>query len=124
MQVIFTKDLPGTARRGEVKEFNDGYARNFLVAKGYAVQATPQMLQKVRNEQQQQEAKKRKEQEHAQKVKADLDKRTFTIPVKVGQNNHIFGSVSEKEIAARIKEKMNLELEKSQIILPKHIKEL
>jgi large subunit ribosomal protein L9 len=124
MQVVFTKDLPGTARRGEVKEFNDGYARNFLVAKGFAVQATPQMLQKIKNESQQQEAKMRKEQEHAQKLKAEMDKRMFTIAVKVGKNDHIFGSVNEKDVLARIKEKMNMELEKSQISIPKHIKEL
>ena len=124
MQVVFTKDLSGTARKGDVKEFNDGYARNFLLAKGYAVQATPQMLNKIRNEQQQHEAKVRREQEQNRKLKDDLDKRTFTVKVRVGDKGQIFGSVHEKDVAARIKDKMNLELEKSEIVLPKHIKEL
>lgn len=123
MQVIFTKDLPGTARKGEVKEFNDGYARNFLISKGFAVQATPQMLQKLRNEQQQHDAKMRKEQERSKHLKDDLDKRTFTIAVKVGANNHIYGSVNEKDVLAKIREKMNLELDKKQLVIPK-VKEL
>src|SRR5258708_7701092 len=124
MQVVFIKNLPGTGNKGEVKEFNDGYARNFLISKGLAVEATPQVLQKVLNEQQQQQAKARKLQEQNTRLRQDLDKRTFTIAVKVGKSSHIFGSVHEKDVIARIKHKMNLVLEKNQILLPKHIKEL
>ena len=124
MQVVFTKDLPGTGRKGEVKEFNDGYARNFLVSKGYAVIATDQMLSKIRNEQNQHDAKKKKEQEHNVKIREEMDKRTFTIVVKVGEKGQIFGSVSEKEILNKIKEKTKIEIEKSQLTMPKHLKQL
>ncbi|MDB4940178.1 MAG: ribosomal protein [Candidatus Doudnabacteria bacterium] len=124
MQVVFIKDFPGTGRKGEVKEFNDGYARNFLVSKGYAVVANEQMLSKIRNEQNQHEAKKKKEQEYNSKIKSDMDKRTFTILVRVGDKGQIFGSVSEKEILNKIKEKTKLEIQKSQLVMPKHLKQL
>jgi large subunit ribosomal protein L9 len=124
MKVVLTKDVSGVGRKGEVKDFADGYARNFLVAKGFAVVATEQMLNKIKNENNQQEAKKKKEQEHHLKVKNDLDKRTFSIPVRVGEKGQVFASVHEKDVVARIKEKTGMEFEKNQIILPKHMKEL
>ncbi len=124
MQVIFTKDVQGAGKKGEVKEFNDGYARNFLISKGFAVAATEQMLQKIKNESKQQEAKKQKEVDHSLKIKSDLDKRTFSLLVKVGDKGQVFGSVTEKDVLLRIKEKTNYEIEKNQIILPKHLKEL
>ncbi len=124
MKVVLTKDVSGVGRKGEVKEFNDGYARNFIVAKGFGVVATEQILNKLRNEQNQQEAKKRKEQEYNLKIKADLDKRTFSIVVKVGDKGQVFGSVHEKDVAARVKEKTGYEVEKGNIAIPKHIKEL
>jgi large subunit ribosomal protein L9 len=124
MKVIFTKDLPGAGRKGEIKDFNDGYARNFLVSKGFAVIATLDILHKVQNENKQQEAKKQKEINHNQRIKTDLDKRTFSLVVKVGDKGQVFGSVTEKDVLQRIKEKTTYEIEKSQITLPKHLKQL
>ncbi len=124
MQVVFIKELSGTGKKGEVKEFNDGYARNFLIAKGYAMPATAQILSKIKNEQAQAQAKKKKEEEQARKISDDFAKRTFTLSVKVGDKGQVFGSIHQKDVLERIKEKMNLELEKSQIILPKQTKEL
>ncbi|GAC1412598.1 MAG: 50S ribosomal protein L9 [Candidatus Doudnabacteria bacterium] len=124
MKVVFIKDLPGTARKGEVKEFNDGYARNFLLSKGYAITATEQMLSKISNEANQLQAKKRREEERFLKEKAELDKRTFTLLMKVGTKGQIFGSINEKDLISKIKEKTKFEIEKNQLVLPKHIKQL
>jgi large subunit ribosomal protein L9 len=119
MKVIFTKDAPGAGRKGEIKDFNDGYARNFLVAKGFAVTATAEMLSKIANEQKQLQAKKQREQQTISKMKNDLDRRTFTIVVKVGDKGQIFGSVSDKDVIQRIQEKTPYQIDKSQIMLPK-----
>jgi large subunit ribosomal protein L9 len=124
MQVIFVKDLPGTGRKGEAKEFNDGYARNFLITKGYAVIASEQALNKINNEQKQQDAKKKRELERNTDIKNELDKRTFTLVVKVGDKGQIFGSVSEKDVLLKIREKTKLDFEKNQITLPKNLKQL
>lgn len=124
MKVILLKDVSGVGKKGEVKEFNDGYARNFLIAKNFAAQATPQMLSKIQNEAKQKQESERKHLEQAQRIKADLDKRSFTISVKVGDKGQIFGSVHEKDVAQRISEKVTYQIDKSQIILPKKIKDL
>ncbi len=119
MKVILTKDTPGAGRKGEIKEFNDGYARNFLVAKGFAVTATSEMLSKMANEQKQQQAKQQRALQIISKMKNDLDKRTFTLFVKVGDKGQIFGSVSEKDVLQRIREKTTYEIEKNQLVMPK-----
>ncbi len=124
MRVVFQKELPGIAKKGEVKDFNDGYARNFLIAKGFAIQATPQLINKIQNEAKQNQEKEKREIEHAERFKADLDKRTFTIKVNVGNKNQIYGSIHEKDVITRIKEKTGRELDKGQIVLPKHLKEV
>lgn len=124
MKVVFIKDLAGTGRKGEVKEFNDGYARNFLILKGFAVAASEQMLSKLKNEANQLAAKKKKEEERFQKEKIELDKRTFTLLMKVGDKGQIFGSINEKDLIAKIREKTKFVIEKNQLVLPKHIKQL
>ena len=124
MKILFLKDAPGAGKKNEIKEVNDGYAKNFLIAKGFAVQASEQIISKVRNEQKQNEQKIAREQERANKLKNDLDKRTFSIAVKVGDKGQIFGSVSEADIAKKIFEKMNVEIERKQITIPRNIKQL
>ena len=124
MKVILLKDVPGTGRKGEVKEFNDGYARNFLINKNLGAPVTPQLLSKIQNETKQKLASQQKQLSQIQKIKSDLENRIFTILVKTGDKGQVFGSVHEKDIIEKIKEKTNYEFEKNQIILPKKIKEL
>lgn len=124
MKVVFIKELSGVGRKGEIKDFSDGYARNFLLAKGFAEPATEQVVARLANEQRQKQAHQEKRINQMRALKADLDRRSFSIVVKAGKNNQIFGSVHEKEVIQRIKEKMGIELEKSQISLAKHIKEI
>lgn len=119
MKVVFLKDVAGVGRKNEVKEVHDGYGRNFLIAKGLAAQATDKVLSQLANENNQKEASIKKQLEKYENLKTELEKRTFTIAVKVGANNQIFGSVSEKEVIEKIREKMNLELEKKQLMIPK-----
>ncbi|MBU6447563.1 50S ribosomal protein L9 [Patescibacteria group bacterium] len=124
MQVVFIKELSGVGKRGEIKDFNDGYARNFLIAKGFAQPATPQIISKLRNEQAQYQAKQQKIREQNLKMKSELDKRTFTIAVKVGDKDQIFGSVHDKDVQHAIQQKTGFTIEKNQIAVPKQIKML
>lgn len=124
MQIVFIKELSGVGKKGEIKDFNDGYARNFLIAKGFAQPATAQIISKIKNEQAQTLAREKKLREQNLKLKAELDKRTFTIAVKVGDNDQIFGSVHEKGVQQIVNEKLGIDIDKSRFILPKHIKSL
>jgi large subunit ribosomal protein L9 len=124
MKVIFLKELSGTAKKGEVKEVNDGYAMNFLIAKGFAQIATAEIQAKIAKENKEAETKKLKEIEKLTALVADLEKRVFTVKVKVGDKGQIFSGVHEKDIALAINSKLPLNLEKNQISLAKPIKEL
>ena len=115
--------MPGVGRIGEVKEVNDGYGRNFLIARGLAQTATQTVVSQLVNKQKQKEDRDRKLLQKYQNLKSELDKRTFTVEVKAGDKNQIFGSVSEKDVVEKIKAKLNMELDKKQIILPR-IKEI
>ncbi len=124
MKVIFVKDLSGTGKRGDIKDVSDGYAMNFLIAKGFAQAVTPEIQAKVTKEAKEAEIKKQKEIEKLRNLKTEIEKRTFTVKVKVGDKGQIFSGVHEKDIALAVNQKMGLALEKNQVALDKPIKEL
>jgi len=124
MKVIFLKDTPNQGRRGEVKEVSDGFAKNFLIAKGFAQVATVDMQNRLNKEAKEQEAKKQKQILNAQSLKQDLEKKTFSVKVKVGAKGQIFGAVHEKEIVVAVNGKLATEFEKSQIEIASPIKTL
>ncbi len=122
MKVVFIKDLSGVAKKGELKDVNDGYAKNFLIAKGFAKTATPEIQAKIAKESKEAEAKKQKEAGRLRTLKTELEKQIFTIKVKVGDKGQIFSGVHEKDVAAAIQSEMQLLLEKKQIKLTGIIK--
>lgn len=124
MKVIFLKDTPGQGRRGEIKEVSDGYAKNFLIARGFAAVATHDIQTKVAKEEKEATQKKQKEQARAQALKQDLEKRTFTVQVKVGGKGQIFSGIHEKDIAEAVNKKSATYLEKNQIELGRPIKQI
>jgi large subunit ribosomal protein L9 len=115
MKVILLKDTPKIGKKGEIKDVSEGYANNFLIPKKFATPATAQVQQKVNKEQREAQEKAAREAQKSQTLRQDLEKRTFTVKVKVGDKGQIFGGVREKDIAEAINQKMNITLEKSQI---------
>ena len=116
MKVIFTKDLKKQAKKGEIKEVKDGYANNFLIKNGYAVQVTEKNMENVKKEN---EAKKQEEQllkEEATKVKKELEKMTLIFKVKTGDKDRVFGSISPKQIKEELLKK-GYKIDKTQIEL-------
>jgi len=124
MKIIFIKELTGTGKKGEIKEVNDGYAKNFLIAKGFAVVATSDIIARVEKEGKEASAKKQKELSRLQTLKQDLEKRVFAVKVKVGDKGQIFSGVHEKDVAKAINDVMRTSLEKNQVDLIAVIKQL
>ncbi len=124
MKVIFLKDQPGGGRRGEIKEVNEGYAKNFLIPKGFAQVATTDIQAKVAKEQKEAEAKRTKEVSRAQELKAELERRTFTVSMKVGDKGQVFSGVHDRDIAEAINRKLPATVERHQIELSRPIKDL
>ncbi|HCD1704149.1 TPA: 50S ribosomal protein L9 [Staphylococcus aureus] len=124
MKVIFTQDVKGKGKKGEVKEVPVGYANNFLLKKNYAVEATPGNLKQLELQ------KKRAKQEHQQEIedakalKETLSNIEVEVSAKTGEGGKLFGSVSTKQIAEALKAQHDIKIDKRKMDLPNGIHSL
>lgn len=107
MKVIFLKELSGQGKKGEIKDVSEGYAKNFLIAKGFARVATADIQAKMQKEAREAEAKKIKDIEKLQNLKLGLEKRTFVVKVKVGDKGR-FSAAYTKKILRMLLEKKSV----------------
>jgi large subunit ribosomal protein L9 len=124
MKVLLIKDVKSLGKAGEVKEVKDGYGKNFLIGKGFAKHATPEVLEEWANEQQRMKEALAEEIQKANVIKEKLESSQFTIKHKVGANGHLIGSVTNKEISAVLLDQADIELDKKQITLNSKIKDI
>ena len=124
MKVILTQDVKSLGKKDEIVNVNDGYARNFLIPKGLAVEATTAALNEVRMRQAAQKRRKENELAEAQAFQKNLSEITVTIKSKAGSSGKLFGSVTSMDIADRIKKDFNIPIDKKMINLPEAIKTL
>lgn len=123
MKVILRKNFDQLGKVGDVVNVKDGYARNYLIPRQIAYQATKGNIRALDEEKKQILKKEAKELEAAQSLAAELEKVSITIPVKVGEEDKIFGSVTNQMIADALKEK-GYDLDKRKIEITEPIKSL
>jgi len=124
MNVIFIKDLKGQGKAGDKKNISDGYAKNFLIPKGYAIEATATNLNNLKGKQDSQQYQKEQDIKAANEMKAALEDITVVIKTKSGDNGKLFGSVTSKDIADELKKQHSVTIDKKKIVLPDGIKEV
>ena len=122
MKVLLIKDVKSLGKVGEVKEVKDGYGKNFLIGKGHAKHATPEVLEEWEKEQQQIKDILDAEIKEANNIKEKIDSFKFTVKHKVGANGHLIGSVTSKEIQAVMYDQASIAIDKKQIALKNKIK--
>ena len=115
MKVLLIRDVKSLGKKGEVKEVKDGYGKNFLIGKGFARHATPEILKQHAQDEIIVAKSLEKEVNALKEVAAKLDKCEIIITKKMGENGHIFGSVTKDEVAAALKEQHNIEIDKKHI---------
>lgn len=123
MKVILRKNFDQLGKVGDVVVVKDGYARNYLIPRQIAYQATPGNIRALEEEKKQIIKKEVKELDDAQKLASELEKISITISVKVGEEEKIFGSVTNQMIADAIKEK-GFEIDRRKIEITEPIKAL
>lgn len=123
MKVIFLKDLKHQGKKGEIKEVKDGYGMNFLIKNGYAIQATDTGVNRLKKEQAEAELQENLHIQECKKIKEKLEQCTLVIPVKTGEQDRVFGSVSTKQIAFELKKK-GFEIDKKSIQIDQSITSL
>ena len=124
MKVILMDNIKGVGKKDEVINASDGYARNFLLPKGLAVEANSENMSKLKAKEESKAYKKGIEKEEAKKIAEKLSGIQLKVPVKSGENGKIFGGVSAKEIADLLKQNYNIEVDKKKIDLKETIKTL
>ncbi len=115
MKVIFLKDVKGKGKKGEVKNVADGYAHNFLLKKGLAVEATNANMGQLEGQQKKEQQVAQEELEEAKRLKATLEDITVEMKAKSGEGGRLFGSITSKQIADSLKKEHELKIDKRKI---------
>lgn len=123
MKIILLQDTENIGKKYEIKEVKDGYARNFLIPKNFAKPATKQNLQWLKRQKEIIEKEVEEDLKKAQEIASKIDGMEVNIMVKVGSEGQLFESINNIKIAEKLKE-MGFNVKKSQIILPKPVKEI
>ena len=122
MKVILLEDVKSLGKKGELVEVNDGYARNFILAKKLGVEATAKNMNDLKLKRAHEDKLAAQRLEEAKKFAAELEKVQVTLKIKAGEGGKLFGSISSKEIAQAAKEQLDLEIDKKKLVLPSPIK--
>ena len=122
MQVILKEDVQGSGKKGDLVKVSDGYAKNFLLKKGLAVQATPGALNEYKAQQAAGAARETKERQAAQDIAGSLEGKSVKIVAKAGESGKLFGSVTAKEVAQELEAQLGVGTDKRKIVLEGDIK--
>ena len=124
MIVILLKDVKGTGKAGEIVKVSDGYARNMLIPRGMAKEATDgnvRSLEKAKAVQAQKDADAKAA---AEKLAEELKEKEIVIRTKGGEGGKLFGSITSKDIEAAVKEQLGVKIDKKKIQMESPIKHI
>ncbi len=124
MRVILKAEVRGLGRAGEIKDVADGYARNYLLPKGLAIEATGGELKLLAQERQSEKTKKDRAHRDAEELAARLGEVTLMFKLKAGEQGKTFGSVTAKEVADALTKEAKAEIDKTKIVLHEPLRSL
>ena len=122
MKVILLQDVKSVGKKGEMVNVSEGYAKNFIIPRNLGVEATNSNMNDLKLKKQSEEKRKAEELQAAKELKEALEQKTVKVAVKTGDNGKLFGSVTNKEIAAALEEQTGLKVDKKKIVLDDQIK--
>lgn len=122
MKVILQQDVKGQGKKGQLIEASDGYARNFLLPRKLAVEATADNLNTMKLQEKAKKAKEAAEKAEAEALAAKLKEVTVRITAKAGSGGRLFGSITTKEISEELKKQFAIDLPKAKLVLDEPIK--
>lgn len=126
MKVIFTQDVRGRGKRGQVKDVPDGYAQNYLIKRGLAKEATKGNMNTLKRVEANEKAAYEAEKAEAERIKAELEKDDTIVEFKskAGNDSRLFGSISSKKIVEGLEKQYGIKVDKRKLNLPEPIKTL
>ena len=124
MRVILKREVRGLGRPGEVKDVADGYAQNFLLPRGLAIEATAGELKHLAQERAADKAKKDRAHQDAEELAERLATVTLVFRLKAGEQGKTFGSVTNKDIADALKTEHRVDVDRTKVILAEPVRAL
>ena len=122
MQVILKKTVNGTGKAGEIVRVSDGFARNMLIPKGLAIEATPTNIKILEKQRAQVALAAAESKADAEKAKEMLSGKKLVIKMKSGEGGKLFGSITSKDIAEAAKDQLGMDIDRKKIVLSSPIK--
>ena len=124
MKVILNKDVKGTGKAGDVVTVSDGYARNMLIPRGLAAEATQSNIRQLEKQKAIAAEKKAEEKAAAQELAEKLNKASIKMKIKAGEGGRIFGSITSKDIADAINMQLGMDIDRKKVKLDAPIKQV
>ncbi|AGC69650.1 50S ribosomal protein L9 [Thermoclostridium stercorarium subsp. stercorarium DSM 8532] len=124
MKVILMQDVKNLGKKNTLVEVSDGYARNYLIPKGLAKEATPSAINEMKMREKAEKAKKENELANARKLAEKLNGAVITFAAKAGDNGKLFGSITAMDISEKLEKDLNVQIDKRKIVLADAIKSL
>ena len=122
MKVILLQDVKGKGKKGQMLEVSDGYARNFMLPKKLAIEATPDAINTMKMNDKATQERIAREKAEALAVSKQLREMTVVVTAKGGGAGRLFGSVTNQEIADALEKKSGIKLDKRKIVISDPIK--
>jgi large subunit ribosomal protein L9 len=124
MKVLFKKDVADVAKAGQVKDVADGYARNFLIPRGFAVAATSSALKQVADVQAAAARHAAEEEKAAQALKARLEAQPVVIEAKAGSQGRLYGSVTTADVAGAIQKQIGTSVDRRDLDIAEPVRQV
>jgi large subunit ribosomal protein L9 len=124
MKLILTQEVAGLGSPGDVVEVKDGYARNYLIPRGYAMAWTKGGEKQVATIKRARDARGVRDLGHAKEIKASLEKLSVTLPARAGSGGRLFGSVTAADVVSAVKAAGGPQLDRRRLQLAGGIKSL
>ena len=122
MKVILLQDVKGKGKKGQMIEVSDGYARNFMLPKKLAIEATADAINTMRMNDKATAERIAREKAEAMATSKKLRELTVTVTAKGGGAGRLFGAVTTQEIAAALEKQTGIKLDKRKLVLAENIK--
>ena len=123
MKIILEQDVSNLGKKGDLKDVAPGYARNHLIPRGLAVEATPQRMKEWERNSEAREAQNRQQEELARQQAEKLGQHELVFKMPAGEGGRLFGSVTPADIAGKLVES-GFEIDKKKVELSEQIKSL
>lgn len=124
MKVILKEDVKTLGKKEELVNVNDGYARNYLIPRGLAVEASSGNINIMNTKKEAEKSKKDRELTQAKELAEKINKTVVVLKAKAGENGKLFGSITTKDVADSLKKNSKLDIDKKKIIMADSMKAL